>query len=391
MKASNGFSILKNSREATRAALGQARQQLNESPSFGLIFASSRHDLAVVLEEYRQLLGEVPVAACHTAGEYTEAGLTRGGLVVLLVSSPHLLCTSHFAPQVREVNVAAQQLTEGFAQSIQTARGLGLGLSSTLLLVDGMVGTGEQLLQAVQRHTRMFQSILGGAAGDDGAFLNPCVGSNQGSGPGGASALQVFHHRPWGVGIGHGLKPQTPPMKVTRASGNTLYELDGRPAFEAYRAYASTRGVDLQPENTRFLMENELGVMILNQVHHARAPVGVGPDGELQLVAQVAGGGTVCILHGEPASMTEACRQAAEAARVGLGGSEAAAVIVFDCVCRGAILGDSFDQEISALRTVFPNTPICGFLTYGEIARTGGRLDGWHNTTCVVVALPARE
>ena len=88
-------------------------------------------------------------------------------------------------------------------------------------------------------------------------------------------------------------------------------------------------------------------------------------------------------------SMTEACRQAAESAREALGGAKPAAVIVFDCVCRGAILGDSFDQEIAALRGVFPDVPITGFLTYGEIARTGGRLDGWHNTTCVVVALPA--
>lgn len=391
MKASNGSSTLEDTRQATRAALTQALQALDSTPGFALIFASSRHDLAVVLEEYRHQLGEVPVAACHTAGEYTEAGLTRGGLVLLLVSSPHLLCSSHFAPQVSEVELAAQQLTEGFAQRIQEARGLGLGLSSTLLLVDGMAGTGERLLQAVQKHTRMFQSILGGAAGDDGAFLKPCVGSNQGNGPGAASALQIFHQRPWGVGIGHGLKPQTPPMRVTRASGNTLYELDGRPAFEAYRSYAATRGIDLQPEDTRFLMENELGVMVLNQVHHARAPVGVGPEGELKLVAQVVGGGSVCILHGDPLSMTEACRQAAESARDALGGSPAAAVIVFDCVCRGAILGDQFDQEIAALRTVFPHTPICGFLTYGEIARTGGRLDGWHNTTCVVVALPARN
>jgi hypothetical protein len=27
-------------------------------------------------------------------------------------------------------------------------------------------------------------------------------------------------------------------------------------------------------------------------------------------------------------------------------------------------------------------------LTYGEIARYHGRLEGWHNTTAVVVAIP---
>ena len=41
------------------------------------------------------------------------------------------------------------------------------------------------------------------------------------------------------------------------------------------------------------------------------------------------------------------------------------------------------------MRSVFPGVPIAGFLTYGEIARYSGRLDGWHNTTAVVTAIPA--
>ena len=46
-------------------------------------------------------------------------------------------------------------------------------------------------------------------------------------------------------------------------------------------------------------------------------------------------------------------------------------------------------REIDAIRKVFPDTPVAGFLTYGEIARFRGRLDGWHNTTTVVAAIPA--
>ena len=64
-------------------------------------------------------------------------------------------------------------------------------------------------------------------------------------------------------------------------------------------------------------------------------------------------------------------------------------MLLFDCICRGAILGDEFDQEVRAIRAVFPEAPMAGFLTYGEIARYSGRLDGWHNTTAVVVAIPA--
>jgi len=32
--------------------------------------------------------------------------------------------------------------------------------------------------------------------------------------------------------------------------------------------------------------------------------------------------------------------------------------------------------------------PVAGFLTYGEIASYSGRIESWHNTTAVVLAIP---
>jgi hypothetical protein len=51
--------------------------------------------------------------------------------------------------------------------------------------------------------------------------------------------------------------------------------------------------------------------------------------------------------------------------------------------------GCSTAGELTAVRSVFPDVPVAGLLTYGEIARFKGRLDGWHNTTAVVTAIPA--
>jgi len=86
--------------------------------------------------------------------------------------------------------------------------------------------------------------------------------------------------------------------------------------------------------------------------------------------------------------MVEAARSAAEEAKKHLGGKKAAGVLLFDCVCRGMILKEGFQKEIDAVRSVFGDAPITGFLTYGEIARYEGKLDGWHNATAVVVAIP---
>jgi methyl-accepting chemotaxis protein len=97
----------------------------------------------------------------------------------------------------------------------------------------------------------------------------------------------------------------------------------------------------------------------------------------------------VSILDGKREDLVSAAKRAAEEARQHLNGGACAGLLVFDCICRGTILGKEFDREIDAVRSVFPNVPVAGFLTYGEIARYKGRLDGWHNTTAVVVALPA--
>jgi hypothetical protein len=92
----------------------------------------------------------------------------------------------------------------------------------------------------------------------------------------------------------------------------------------------------------------------------------------------------VSILDGDPESIISA----AEEARTSLDGGVAAGVLLFDCVCRGMILKNNFQREIDAVRAVFPDVPIAGFLTYGEIARSHVKLDGWHNATAVVVAIP---
>jgi methyl-accepting chemotaxis protein len=87
--------------------------------------------------------------------------------------------------------------------------------------------------------------------------------------------------------------------------------------------------------------------------------------------------------------MVAAARRAAEESHRNLRGAPAAAVLLFDCVCRGMILGAGFGREIEAVQSVFPGVPVAGLLTYGEIARFKGRLEGWHNTTAVVAAIPA--
>jgi hypothetical protein len=214
-------------------------------------------------------------------------------------------------------------------------------------------------------------------------------------GPDLAVALHVIGPRRWGVGLAHGLK--TPPkgsgvgkLKVTRLSGNVIEELDGKPAFDAYRRHAEEQGLRLEAgmiEVGGYLVKNPLGLYFLDELRAVRVCGGVTEKGGLLCTAAIAEGTNVTILRGEMEGMVDAARDAAREARSSLEG-EPAAVLVFDCGTRGYSMGDAFPREIAAVREVFPDVPVAGLLTYGEIAKYRGRQDAWHHSTAVVVAVP---
>jgi methyl-accepting chemotaxis protein len=390
--AASGTSTSLKTANAAAEAIAMARRGLNgREPTMGFAFVSPQHDLGTALEVAEKASGAVPFIGCTTAGEITERGLTHGGLSVLLLATDSMSSEAVMVNGLKQQpESAAQRGCQPYAAMAKEGKARGRVYSSSVLLIDGLSGVGTKVVETMRTNTKSFNQIVGGAAGDEGAFKATLVGSRGRVASDAAAAMHVFGPNPWGVGIGHGLRPKTSRMKVTRAEGNVVHELDGKPAFEAYKTYARERGVELQPETAgRFMIGNELGVYAFDELQTARAPLSVGKDGSLTCAAEVERGSFVCILDGETDSMVAAAKRAAEQARQNLKGQAPAALLLFDCVCRGMILGDRFQLEIDAVKSVFPGVPIAGFLTYGEIARFVQQLQGWHNTTAVVAAIPA--
>jgi methyl-accepting chemotaxis protein len=390
--AGTGRSLKPETRAAAAEAVRAALAPLGGTPpTFGLVFASPRHDLAAALAEAQQAAPDAALLGCTTAGEITERGLTRGNLACVFVASDDTTVEVSVADAVKaDPAAAARRLCGDFARRAKAAGADGRTHSTSVLLVDGLNGAGETLVNEVLGATRSFQQVVGGAAGDDGAFKATLVAGRGQATTDGAAVLHAFSRKPWGVGVDHGLRPNSGRMRVTRASANVVQQIDNRPAFDVYKDFAAARGVSLTPETAgAFLIANELGIHVFDELRRARAPLSVGADGSLTCAAAIPEGASVSILDGEPDSMVAAARRAAEEAHKNLAGNRAAAVLLFDCVCRGMILDGRFGQEIDAVRSVFPGVPVAGLLTYGEIARFKGRLDGWHNTTAVVAAIPA--
>ena len=384
-----GSSRAATARGALREAMTGALRRLGRRPTLGFIFCSPSRSLEDALAMATELQPEADWLGCTTAGQFTEQGLVSDGLVVMLLASEDFEHVLRFSPDAASPKDSLTQLCGGIREQARQARDRGRSMATTVALVDGLTGDGERLVDRVHANMAGLTEIVGGAAGDDGKFVRTLVGAGGRVTSGGAALLHVFSPQRWGVGVDHGLRPATRTMRVTKSRGNVVYEIDGRPAFEVYRDYARSKGVNLQPESAGpFFINNELGIVLFDELKKARAPLSTA-DGALTCAAEIPQGAGVCIMGGTSQDLLAAAERAAREAAVHMNNKKAAGILLFDCICRGTILGDDFHREIEAVRSVFPGVPIAGFLTYGEIARYSGRLDGWHNTTAVVTAIPA--
>jgi hypothetical protein len=378
-------------RRAIEQSVREAAGRLGARPaSLGFVFASPDRALGLALAAARRMIPEADFVGCSTAGELTERGLTHGGVACLLVAwdaAAHVLAV---APELGEDAAAlSDRLSEGFAEQAHDNLLAGRPHSVTVLFGDGLSPIFEQLVVQIRRTTSPKQQIVGAGAGDDGALLRTTIGANGEQHPGGALALHVFSRARWGIGVEHGVQPVTRQMTVTRAERNVVHEIDGRRALEVYRRYAGEHAAVLDGAGAgQFLIENELGVLLFDDLVRVRAPLRVQADGSLVFAGEVPEGSTVCIVRGDHEQMLAAARRAAETAAQELGGARAAGVLVFSCICRSLCLGERYAEEIAAVSSVFENVPIAGFSSYGEIARTAAKLDGYHNNTIVVAAIP---
>lgn len=390
------------SRSATAAAgAAEAAQEAMKAlrgarPTFGFVFASSRHDLRVVMSTVCDAAGCAELIGCTSVGEFTERGTASGGIAVLLVHAPRSVHRIVTADGMRADHArVARGLAQGFDEVTSRARANGWAHPISILLIDGVADTCERLVGQFLQQTKPFQQVVGGAAGVDSGVKDARLAAGRSVAPDMGVALHVVGAKRWSIGLDHGLKPPEAKgsvmtkMTVTRMTGNVIEELDGKPAVEAYRRHARDHGTQLvESDAGSYLVKNPLGLYFLDELRAVRVPGGLTASGGLRCTAAVASGSTVTILHGERANLIEAAGNAARQARTGLEGGDAAAVLVFDCGSRGLSLGTEFPAEVAAVRQVFPDVPVTGLLTYGEIARYRGRLDAWHHSTAVVVAIP---
>jgi hypothetical protein len=177
-------------------------------------------------------------------------------------------------------------------------------------------------------------------------------------------------------------------MEITKADGNVVLELSGKPALQAWR------NLGLIPENTppeaivKTLVRYELGIQI-GRNYAVRYLAAVNPDGSVAFLTEIPEHTPCRILGASKDQQIEAAESSARQALEGAGRKPSGA-LVFDCAVRFVSLGDDFPKAIERVRSVL-QAPFAGFETSGEVAILPGDTEGFHNTTTVTLAFPATE
>lgn len=356
----------------------------HQEPALAIVLASPRIDHEQLLEVVDHALPSVPTIGCTTAGMLASSRAVDAAAQVIVLGGPGFgasIASSSYEPH--GCRVAGQQL--GATISQQPLAG---DHSAFLMLCDGIEGNVAEVIRGAYSVGGANTSIVGGCAGDDLAMNRTTQFADRSRISGGAVGSFLTSNAPIGIGVSHGWRRIGEPMIVTASDRTSVLTLDDRPASEAYlELVKGGETIRDSAEFARFAQTRPLGIQA--QTEQVRFVTGSDLDNKtLEFLVPVPEGQMVWVMEGNAESVIAATRTATESAIGQLGATPPLGVIGFDCVARRGVLGNSrIDEEIDALTGALPSdTPIGGFYSYGEIARTGGAL-GLHHQTMVLLAL----
>ncbi len=334
-------------------------------------------------EPLRELARRYPRAAilgCSTAGEIRDGHIGDGGIAVAI---------ARFR-QTRLRAVCAPLAPDGDARStgIALARMLtGPNLRAILVLSEGLRVNGSALVAGINTALPASVVVTGGLAADGERFGHTWVLGGGEARSGQVSAVGLYGDA---LRIGHGSrggwKIFGPERRITRAVGNVLHELDGRPALALYRQYLGDLADALPASALRFPLAVRAGTD--DQRRLVRTVLAVDDrQGSMTFAGDIPEGCLAQLMHANLDHLVDGAEEAAELARR-RGGEHPGLAIAISCVGRRMVLGERSEEEIEAtLESLPPETRQIGFYSYGELSPYETGSCDLHNQTMTLTTI----
>lgn len=363
------------------AARGWSRPLPSEldSPSTAVLaFAAPSYEArADVWETIAAAFPLSRVVGCSTAGEIHGTAIHDDTLALAVARFERTDLALAVEPVARERSFeCGVRLGEALARP---------DLRGVLLIADGQDVNGSRLVEGLRSRVGDVP-ISGGLAGDGTRFKSTWVLGGGRARPGLASAIAFYGDA---IAIGHGSKGGWdkfgPERRITRASGNVLYELDGRPALELYKSYLGDLAAGLPATALLFPLAIRAsradGDQVVRTVlSHSEA------EQSLTFAGDMPEGALAQLMRANFDRLVEAAGSAALSATT----STAKLCVAVSCVGRRLVLGERAEDETEAVGEALPGCSIVGFYSYGEICPTGAGDCRLHNQTMTLTTFAER-
>ena len=253
---------------------------------------------------------------------------------------------------------------------------------------DGLQVNGSELARGLNDHIAGSVPVTGGLAGDGERFEStwvihdgaPCSRVVTAVGLYGSS-LRI------GSGSRGGWDIFGPERLITRARGNVLYELDGKPALELYRSYLGDLADELPASALRFPLAVRSTPDDTQQVVRTILAMDEATQ-SLTFAGDVPEGSHAQLMRANPDRLVDGAARAADMACPDDSAAPATLSVAISCVGRRLVLGARTEDELESVLEMLPaNTTQIGFYSYGELSPFESGACDLHNQTMTLTTI----
>lgn len=323
------------------------------------------------------------VIGCSTAGEIAGDELRDESISVAVF---------RFArTKIRFASAAIQASDESREAGRNLAAGLvGPDLKTVFVLSTGLSVNGSELIRGLNEALPDHVIVTGGLAGDGADFKETWVLDR---GRPVTKAVTAVGFYGASIRIGHasrgGFDPFGPQRRITRASGNELFELDGKPALELYRQYLGDRADELPSSALLF----PLSVRSVDNPEKrlVRTILAINEETQsLTFAGDIPDGSTAQLMRSNFDRLVTAAGESSKSARAAHGDRPGAPIltVAISCVGRRMMLGERAEEELEAAREgLRPTDHLVGFYSYGELSPFASGPCDLHNQSMTITTI----
>ena len=374
----------------TTGELAQEIGNLTSKPDL-LLFFASRSALCDAYVDLRQHLPDTTLLGCSTGGQFQSTEIEDDRNVGLAIGFDTAQC--------RLATVDVKAIGGSFLAGSMLGQSLvGPELKAIFVLSEGLGVNGSELVAGLTHAVGKGVILTGGLAGDGSKFEKTLIAANAPAQSDTIAALGLYGDSlEISSGSAGGWDPFGPRRTITRASGNVLYELDGKLALDLYERYLGEEEIAALPGSALLF---PLKIRDPKNADSDVVRTVLAVDRELRsmtFAGDMPTGWSAELMRGNFDRLAEG---AAQAAQQTLGEDESdedglddGFAVLVSCIGRRLLMGQRASDEIEAAASAYPRKPaMIGFYSYGEIsphAKSG--FCQLHNQTMTVLRVRERR